>query len=794
MSSFMSIFDETLAKWIWLPQSDEKVNQYVEFRDEFILDETDVINAQLYISVDTEYAAWLNGVFVNCGQYDDYPNKKAYDLLSVGTKLKQGKNTLCILAYYQGENSFQYIKGTPRLIYSIKAGQSYISSGNSTFCRESPGYKCGPVPRITMQLSYSFEYNASGYDGWLLDSYVMNPGWKKPETKTAAFNLLPISLYKRPIKKLEIRERIETRIISQGIFIRMQDKEKTIAQLMQTDFLSHRQLNQIFTDKHICDLPSLGGMNLNSLMIKTGQGFYFIIDLGREEAGFFELELDANEGTVVDIAYGEHLDDLRVRAAVGDRNFAARYICRDGLQKFTHYFKRIAGRYIQINVSNINEKFTLYYAGIRPVEYPVEIKGSFHCQDHLYNKIYDVSVRTAQLCMHEHYEDTPWREQALYGMDSRMQALCGYYCFGDYDFPISSFELLGYSLKDDGFLEICAPTEFHVTIPSFSMSWIVALGDFLLFSGKVECLKELFPKVKKMIEYYLYNLHDYIMLTPEGKRYWNFYDWADGLANCEPLIDQEYKSITRFDAPLNLFLCMALDSAIKIAKYCGEHNVVKDYEMYLIRIKSEFHRRFWDESNRCYKTYIRKECNEHYSELVQALAICSGVCAEGIASELRERLDEDNNGFVKTSLSYSLYKYQALMGEPQKYAKTVFNHIAKDWGYMLYNGATSFWETIKGANDFDNGGSLCHGWSAIPIYFFQTYILGVMPLEPGFKTFKVEPCYGVVNCAEGKVPTPYGDITVKWEGYDSEINLQVHHPEGTKIEKSNKINEWRVTK
>ncbi len=40
-------------------------------------------------------------------------------------------------------------------------------------------------------------------------------------------------------------------------------------------------------------------------------------------------------------------------------------------------------------------------------------------------KIYDVSIYTLKCCMHEHYEDCPWREQALYTMDSRNQMLCG---------------------------------------------------------------------------------------------------------------------------------------------------------------------------------------------------------------------------------------------------------------------------------------------------------------------------------------------------------------------------------
>ena len=42
---------------------------------------------------------------------------------------------------------------------------------------------------------------------------------------------------------------------------------------------------------------------------------------------------------------------------------------------------------------------------------------------------------------------------------------------------------------------------------------------------------------------------------------------------------------------------------------------------------------------------------------------------------------------------------------------------------MLRNGATTFWETEKGEADFDGAGSLCHGWSAIPLYVINKYKL-----------------------------------------------------------------------
>ena len=40
---------------------------------------------------------------------------------------------------------------------------------------------------------------------------------------------------------------------------------------------------------------------------------------------------------------------------------------------------------------------------------------------------------------------------------------------------------------------------------------------------------------------------------------------------------------------------------------------------------------------------------------------------------------------------------------------------------MLDAGSTTVWETELGAPDFANAGSLCHGWSAMPIYYYSKY-------------------------------------------------------------------------
>ena len=72
---------------------------------------------------------------------------------------------------------------------------------------------------------------------------------------------------------------------------------------------------------------------------------------------------------------------------------------------------------------------------------------------------------------------------------------------------------------------------------------------------------------------------------------------------------------------------------------------------------------------------------------------------------------------------------------------------------MLYNGATSFWETIDGAWAFDTAGSLCHGWSAIPVLFYYKYLLGVSPRTIGFRDYNFKPLKLKTPLkASGKIP------------------------------------------
>lgn len=696
------------SKWIWSGSVFEK-NEYVDFVFEPELNEMDA-DAQLHISVDSEYVLWINGEFVNCGQYDDYPAEKVYDTLKVGTFLKKGKNIIAISAYYQGESSFQYAKGKRGLWFLLENGGECYGSTEQVKCRVSRGYQSGEIQKITPQLGFSFQYDARCNDEWVVCGSEGTDGWE-----SASVQEIQTSLRKRPIKKLVFEEEPTSMVVAQGLFVREECKG-SVASMMHRDYLSHRSFHELF--------DGVKTFPVNSKYIGD-RGVYLLVDLGKEQCGFFTIRLRAKEGTCLDIGYGEHLKDLRVRTEVRNKHFANRYICKEGKQEFTYYFKRIAGRYLQVHI-NDGEQLSIEYIGLKPVTYPLDQTRKPDCRDSLYQKIYDVSVDTLKLCMHEHYEDCPWREQALYAYDSRNQALCSYFAFGEYEFAKASLELLAQGRRTNGQLSICAPTDETLIIPFFTLMWLLEVKEYTEYSGDQYFIEQYWDVVEDILTSNVERMKNGLVYPPKGDEYWNFYEWSEGYIGGKDYIKELRKNSEFHDGIYNLIFYMVLKNCLWMAQLSGKADFILKYEPILQQIQKSFHEIFWDEEKKLYATYKADDKIFHYGQLTQALAVYTRICDEERCAYLYDAL-LNNKELVEITLSYSIFKYEALLGYESSCLKNVLDEIAEKWGSMLYNGATTFWETLKGCDDFEDAGSLCHGWSAIPIYVYSKYLEGYDP-------------------------------------------------------------------
>lgn len=424
-----------------------------------------------------------------------------------------------------------------------------------------------------------------------------------------------------------------------------------------------------------------------------------IVDLKKETTGFIDLDIESPCDQLIKIGYGEHIADGGVRYNIfNSLNFTFEICLKKGHNIIFNPLRRIAGRYLEIFYE---EDIQINYAGIRPVCYQHEVIRKDY-GDELINKIYNTSIYTLEQCMHEHYEDCPWREQALYVLDSRNQMLCGYYVFKGFEYQKHNIILLskGYQ-KDTGLLTLTTPCgSSNYPIPFFSLMYIKQVEEYIKYTGDREILNIVEDTLTNIINSMISRIDDNGLVYYFRKPFWNFYEWTDGSANDEDL-RPDSKEKEQYELMINAALVYSIES----------YNRIFDKNIDTSKLKEAIVKKFYDEKH---SVFVMNDKTDKASQLGNAFACLIGLGND----ELIEKLSKSEE-MVEASLSVRGFVYDALLTKKGKYEDFIIDDIKNRYQKMLDKGATTFWETEKGEADFGGAGSLCHGWSAIPIYYFN---------------------------------------------------------------------------
>ena len=432
-----------------------------------------------------------------------------------------------------------------------------------------------------------------------------------------------------------------------------------------------------------------------------------LIDLGGEVVGLPVLELKTEGPQKITVAWGEHIEDGGVRMIIGTRKFYYEYTAKAGHNAFTNYMLRLGCRYIEI----ISEApVELIYAGVLPQVYDIAERPAA-IADELDQRIYDISVNTLRKCMMEHYVDCPWREQSLYAFDSRNQMLCGYYAFeeGNRDYARSCLKLLGEDRRDDGLLSICAPCGGKLAIPSFSLYYLMEMKEYALHTGDVSLIREMLPKMKGILDEFLGRLKDGLIWTFEGIDMWNFYDWTTFASG-----SLRKSHVAEPDIFINGLFILSLENYRTMCEMAGAEYPYPD------GLADSIRQRIRDEFLDSCGLFSARIGAEQYTVLGNTFAILSGVVSGEDAEALCDKMIALEGDMIDCTLSMKVLEYEALLSvNTEKYRDFVLSEIRANYKKMLDYGHDTFWETIEGASAFSNAGSLCHGWSAIPVYIFH---------------------------------------------------------------------------
>ena len=433
-----------------------------------------------------------------------------------------------------------------------------------------------------------------------------------------------------------------------------------------------------------------------------------LFDLGVNTVGYLYIEAESDGKQHLTIGYGEHIADGCVRQLVGGRDFSVE-VTLDGKISYESSFRRLGAKYLEVH-----SEFPLKIKsiGLIPTVYPLTAKPRPASLTQIENEIYSICERTLRLCMHEHYEDCSWREQSLYCMDSRNQMLFGYYAFGEYKFPRANLELISKDNRPDGLLSICYPMTGDLVIPSFSLHYFIECAEYLQYSGDKEFIKQIYPKLESVLDVFLSRgaREGNLVGTFYGKSYWNFYEWSNGLNGGTASRGRAFEPT---DAVLNLILSIAL---VKMAEMSDAIGVENNYADLARKINAAVREEFFDGER---GLFLDRKEPKSYSILTNSLAILAGATEGAEAASIAEKL-VNGEGLTSISLSMKCFFYDALLKvDFDTYAPFILSAIEKTYRPMVEYGVGTVWETDVGESDFANAGSLCHGWSALPIYYYH---------------------------------------------------------------------------
>ncbi|MFH2067849.1 MAG: alpha-L-rhamnosidase C-terminal domain-containing protein [Candidatus Omnitrophota bacterium] len=506
-----------------------------------------------------------------------------------------------------------------------------------------------------------------------------------------------------------------------------------------------------------------------------------IFDFGRLVVGYLAIGFAA--GTTgqlrCEFDYSESCADFTDYAPCG-RKLIEKLAIETQLAGKKDWFnvRRRAFRYVKITVSGNYGPVVIDNVDLKPSMYPALQTGWFNSSDPLLNKIWQVSRYTLQVNMHQEYESCPRHEMLFFSGDGRIDGLVDYYLFGDGSLMKSS---LSQKQPSDagGYVEDVHQEKELWDYPAWH---IICLSEHYLYKKDADFVKQQYPPALKIIDWYLEKTDSELLICQRPiKTGFGINEWT-----CS-------KNRLGYKTSLNCLWYKILLEISFLSRVVGKNEHAIRFAKLAEKVKQSINRKLWSEEKSAYVDSLYQYTPQDGNVLAVIFGVADEEKTGKILSLLKLKfwspygstlfdaeMDWDGNLAGKKVISPLMCAYEAAGHFEKGRPEDGLELIRRCWGTMLRKGAETFWEFAW--NDADSRWPIsAHAWSSGPAYLLPAYILGIRPQKPGFSEVIIKPQTAGLAWAEGKVPTPAGLITVKYDKVSSKkYRYAVSIPEGIK--------------
>ncbi|MGO4371140.1 family 78 glycoside hydrolase catalytic domain [Paenibacillus sp. MCAF20] len=490
------------------------------------------------------------------------------------------------------------------------------------------------------------------------------------------------------------------------------------------------------------------------------------LDAGQLTTGYLSYPLEQGEGARIKFRYAERYfqrgnekansvrDDAENGVLLGMEDI---YYVSGRTETYEPFWLRTF-RFIRIEVLTKDQPLRIRRPWYRESAYPLMPQTSINSPVPWVGSLWNISIRTLQLCMHETYEDCPYYEQMQFIMDTRLQALFTYSVGGDIGLVRKALDDFHSSLLPEGITQNRFPSAMVQVIPSFSLHYIYMLHDYYWHTGDTDLIRRYRPTIDAILDWFDRKIGDSGLV--EGIGFWEYIDWVDTWEGGVPTAGKVGPSSVH-----NLMYASALQTAAKMNAVTGRVQVAEEYEARAAQVVARIDLLCWSEERGMYR---EGPAFEQYSQHTQLWAVLSGLCEGGKAKQVLNRALDDPQ-VLKCSFSMAFYLFRALE-KAGLYERT--GDLLYQWVGMLPLRLTTLPETPTEPR------SDCHAWSALPLYELTHCILGLKSKQAGWRELVIEPHTLDLPEMSGDVLTPAGNVSIVWRRTNTSFTISGIVPDG----------------
>ncbi len=508
----------------------------------------------------------------------------------------------------------------------------------------------------------------------------------------------------------------------------------------------------ILKPKKIAGLPESSFTITKNQTTVSGTGT-LLFDFGVESAGW--IEFDSNDLVdSVEVSISEYNEPAILNAGAQHRiktRAPIKYGNTYRLELNDFLYEGV--RFAWIHVRNFSKTWHMKNVRLMCQVRPVNYSGSFSCSDPELTRIWYTGAYLVKINMLQEYFGAILMERSdrhSWTGDAYPAQAAALAAFGNYD--VIKKNIAYTSGQNNG-------------IAAYSLYWVLSLIDYYNYTGDTSFFMEYAGNADKRLEK-AFNQYD--SLPKLGFMGWDERLGA-GFENPQTLESQ------------NTYKMLCINAWKQFAKAMLSLN------------KTELAAKYHQYADSKIKLMLADEKSvQQYGIHAISEAVNAGLSDQPIISKLATLQFSDR----LNRLSYSPFN-QYFIIEAMALAKhynEALTTIKDSWGGQLRYGGTTFfevyrpsWNSILRPNDAPINNqcgytSLAHPWSAGVTKWLSENILGIQPVESGFKRFSIIPFLGdQLTQVSGTMPTHFGSITADFNVLSGICTITV--PPGTIAEK-----------